>query len=89
MTAAGPLLKPARVTVTLTDGRHGTEACENSKRDTLRPDPEPLVREKFAELAGTVLTPEGVTRVEQAVDRCEYWASVDDLMSLLRQHSRT
>jgi hypothetical protein len=35
-----------------------------------------------------VLTPEGVARVEDAVDRCEDWPSVDVLTELLRRHGR-
>jgi hypothetical protein len=35
-----------------------------------------------------VLTQEGVSRVEDAVDRCEEWPSVDVLTELLRGHGR-
>jgi 2-methylcitrate dehydratase PrpD len=87
MTALGPLLKPARVTVTLTDGRQASAACENSKRDTFHPDPEPQVRQKFHELAATVLSPDGVARVEEAVDRSDDWNSVGELTALLRRYS--
>jgi 2-methylcitrate dehydratase PrpD len=86
MTALGPSFKPARVTVTLTDGRQATASCENSRRDTFRPDPEPQVREKFRELATTLLSPDGAAQVEAAVDRCEDWKSVDELTSLLRRY---
>jgi 2-methylcitrate dehydratase PrpD len=86
MTAAGPALKPARVTVTLTDGRQGVAACDNSLRDTFRPDPEAQVRRKFHELAGTVLSSEGAARVEAAVDRCEYWETLDDLTTLFSRY---
>ena len=88
MTAAGPTLKPARVTIRLVDGREATASCQNSRRDTLLADPEVQVREKFHELAGTVLTPEGVAKAEAAVDRSEAWASVDDLLSVLRRYAR-
>ncbi|MDB5383602.1 MAG: 2-methylcitrate dehydratase PrpD [Rhodospirillales bacterium] len=88
MTAKGPNLRPARVTVTLHDGRKASASCENSKRDTLRPDPEPQVREKFAELAATMLTAEGVRAVEASVEHAEDWPSPATLMALLRQHQR-
>jgi len=52
MTALGPRLKPARVKVTLTDGRQATAECENCKRDSQRTDPEPQVREKFRNSPG-------------------------------------
>jgi 2-methylcitrate dehydratase PrpD len=89
MTALGPTLKPARVTVTLTDGRQATASCENSRRDTFRPDPEAQVREKFRELAATILSSDGVAHVEAAVDRCEDWKSVEELTVLLRRYGRS
>jgi 2-methylcitrate dehydratase PrpD len=88
MTAAGPALKPARVTVQLTDGRQASASCENSKRDVHRPDPEPQVRKKFRELAGTMLMPDGVARAEAAVDQAEHWTSIEDFLAILRDHAR-
>ncbi len=88
MSATLPALRPARVTVTLRDGRTATASCDNSKREILRPDPEPLVREKFAELAATMLTPAGIATVEASVDRAEDWTSPAELMGLLRTHQR-
>jgi hypothetical protein len=35
-----------------------------------------------------VLTAEGSAQVEQAVDRCEQWASVRELTDLFRRHGR-
>jgi hypothetical protein len=46
------------------------------------------VREKFAELAATMLTAEGVRAVEASVEHAEDWASPATLMALLRQHQR-
>ena len=86
MTAKGPALRPARVTLTLRDGRTATASADNSKREILRPDPEPLVRQKFAELAALMLTPRGIEAVESAVDRAEDWSSPAELMALLRAH---
>ena len=88
MSAKAPDLKPARVTVTLADGRQATAACELSKRDAMPVDPDPQVREKFHQLAATVLTPAGTAAVEAEVDRAEEWPSLEVLTTLLRQHGR-
>ena len=84
MSALAPRLRPARVTVTLKDGRKTTHACDSHQGDFNRPYPEAVLRGKFRELAGYVLTPEGVAQVEQAVDRCEEWKSVAEFTALLR-----
>ena len=88
MSAMAPRLKPARVTVTLTDGRHSTQARESHRGDFQQPFAEAEIREKFHELAAVVLTEEGVTRVEHAVDRCEHWQGIDELTELLRRYGR-
>jgi 2-methylcitrate dehydratase PrpD len=88
MTAAVPRFRPARVTVTLTDGRHATQACESHRGDYQAPFSEAELREKFAELAGVVLTAEGVAAVEQAVERCEEWDAAGVLTSLCRRYER-
>src|SRR6266436_1435631 len=88
MSAVAPRLRPARVSVTLTDGRQATRAGDSYRGDFQRPFAESEIREKFHELAGVVMTPEGVSRVEDAVDRCEAWESVDELTELLRRHGR-
>jgi 2-methylcitrate dehydratase PrpD len=86
MTAVAPRLRPARVTVTLTDGRSATHACESHRGDFQAPFSDAELRAKFAELAGVALTPEGVAAVEQAVDRCEEWDNVGVLTALFRRH---
>ena len=83
-----PAARPARVTVTLKDGRQATAARDMSRRDQEQSDPEAEVRVKFHELAGTVLTREGAIAVEQSVDHAETWVSVSDLMTLSRRHLR-
>jgi 2-methylcitrate dehydratase PrpD len=88
MTAAGPWLKPARVTVRMNDGHVASAYRGNSRRDTLRADPEEDVRVKFHELAGVLLTPEGTKQVEAAVDRCETWECVDELVTIIGSHLR-
>ena len=85
MTAALPQRTPARVTLTLKDGRQTTHRYENDKHAG-EPYRESDVREKFRGLAGLVLTPEGVKAVETAVDDCSNWANVDPLLDALRRH---
>jgi 2-methylcitrate dehydratase PrpD len=88
MSAVAPRLRPARVTLTLTDGREVTKACDSHRGDFQRPFSEAEIRAKFRELAGIVLTSEGVSRIEEAVDRCEDWQSVEALTELLCRHGR-
>ena len=88
MSAVAPRLRPARVTVTLKDGRQGTHACESHRGDFQQPFEESEIRGKFHELAGCVLTPEGVAMAEEAIDRCERLANVRELTELLRRHGR-
>ncbi len=88
MSAVAPRLRPARVTLTLKDGRQSTHACESHRGDFQRPFEESELRDKFRELAGTVLTPEGVAIVEAAVDRCEEWTSVRELTAPMRRYGR-
>ncbi|HEY3910230.1 MAG TPA: MmgE/PrpD family protein, partial [Stellaceae bacterium] len=89
MSALAPRLRPARVTVTLSDGRRATHSCESHRGDFQRPFAETEIRAKFRELAATVLTADGASEVERAVERCEEWASVAELIQLLRRHGRT
>jgi 2-methylcitrate dehydratase PrpD len=88
MSALAPRLKPARVTVTLTDGRQATHSCDGHRGDFQQPFAESEIRAKFRELASILLTEEGVSRVEHAVDHSETWTSVTDLTALLRRHGR-
>ncbi|MBM3227209.1 MAG: MmgE/PrpD family protein, partial [Candidatus Tectomicrobia bacterium] len=86
--AVAPRLKPARVTVTLTDGRQSTHTCESPRGDFQRPYQETDIRQKFHELAGLVLTPAGVTAVEQTIQRCAQWGSVQELLAPLRAYGQ-
>jgi 2-methylcitrate dehydratase PrpD len=86
-TAMTPQLKPARVTLTLKDGRRAVRVCESPRGDYQRPYQESEVREKFRELAGLVLTREGVSTVERAVDQLDRLGSVRDLLEQVRHHS--
>jgi 2-methylcitrate dehydratase PrpD len=88
MSAVAPKLRPARVTVTLLDGRQATRSVQSHRGDFNQPFAESEIRTKFQELAGEVITPDGITAVQAAVDDCETWSSVADLVALLRLNGR-
>jgi 2-methylcitrate dehydratase PrpD len=88
MSALAPRLRPARVTLTLTDGRQSTKSCDSHRGDFQAPFSDAELRGKFRELAEVVLTPDGASEVERAVDRCEQWQDIGDLTRLLRRHGR-
>ncbi len=85
MSAQVPRLKPARVTVTLKDGRKATHTRDSHEGDFNEPYAEAALRDKFRELAGHVLTPAGVARIEEALEHCEQWASVGEFTTLLKR----
>src|SRR5213594_2291839 len=78
-----PRLKPARVTVTLTDGRQVTRLRESARGDFQDPYREDEIRAKFRELARVVLSPGAVTRVEELVDRLDELERLSDLVVAL------
>src|ERR1700682_3494216 len=88
MNPSVPAAKPARVTVTLKDGRQATHSCDSPRGDCLNPYDPSEIRQKFRELAGLALTPEGVVEVEGAIDGLERWTSASVLTDLLRRHCR-
>ena len=88
MSALTPKLRPARVTVTLADGRGVTVARDSHRGDFSEPFTEAELRAKFRELAGTVLLPQGVAAVERAIDGIEEWPDMSDLTGLLRRYGR-
>ena len=83
LNASVPRLKPARVTVTLTDGRQLTRLRESARGDFQEPYREDEVRAKFRELAGLVLSPRAVARVEQLVERLDELEHLSDLVVAL------
>ena len=46
------------------------------------------MRAKFHELAGTVLTPEGVSRSKRRSIAVKQWKSVRELVALMREHAK-
>src|SRR6185436_16339656 len=83
LSASVPRLKPARVTVTFTDGRQVTRLRESARGDFQDPYRDDEVRAKFRELAGVVLSPDAVTRVEELVDRFDELPRLSDLVAAL------
>ena len=88
MTALAPKLRPARVTVKLTDGRKATHSRDSHRGDFNEPFTESELRAKFRELAGTVLTAEGATELEAAIDQSQEWPSLAVLTDLCRRYGR-
>ena len=87
MSAVAPRLRPARVTITLKDGRTASDSRESHRGDFNDPFEESELREKFRELAGLVLTREGVEKVEASIEQCEKWKSVRELAERVRAHA--
>jgi len=85
LTAAAPL-RPARVTLTLKDGRCATHAYDSPRRDREVLYEERELRDKFRELAGLALTPADVADMESIVDRCDAWTSVTELTDACRRY---
>jgi 2-methylcitrate dehydratase PrpD len=83
LNASVPRLKPARVTLTLTDGRQITRLRESARGDFQEPYREDEVRAKFRELAGLVLSTGAVTRVEELVARLDELPRLSDLVVAL------
>ena len=88
MSALAPRLRPARVTVRLTDGREATHSCESHRGDFIEPFSESEIDDKFRELAATLLTEAGADDVARAIEGCEEWPSVGELPRLLRRAAR-
>jgi 2-methylcitrate dehydratase PrpD len=84
LSADVPRLKPARVTVTLADGRQVTRLRESARGDYQDPYREDEVRSKFRELARVVLSADAVARVEALVDRLDDVPRLGDLVDALR-----
>jgi 2-methylcitrate dehydratase PrpD len=85
LSAHVPRLKPARVTVTFTDGRRETRLRESARGDFQDPYGEAEIRAKFRELAGLVLSPHGVERIESLVDRLDDLTRLGDFVAALRE----
>ncbi|MFI4949274.1 MAG: MmgE/PrpD family protein [Alphaproteobacteria bacterium] len=88
MSAVAPKLRPARVTVTLADGRSATQARDSHRGDFNDQFSDAEMRGKFRELAGVVLSSDGAAAAEATVDRIDGWNNVGELTDLLRRYGR-
>ncbi|HEY1795225.1 MAG TPA: MmgE/PrpD family protein [Stellaceae bacterium] len=88
MSARAPVLRPAAVTVSLTDGRSATHSLETHRGDFNDPFTDAEMRGKFRELAAVALNTEGVGAVEAAIDHIADWKDVGELTKLLRRYTR-
>jgi 2-methylcitrate dehydratase PrpD len=84
LNASVPRSKPARVTVTFGDGRQVSRLRDSARGDFQDPYRDDEIRAKFRELAGVVLGPAAVARVEQLVDRLDAVPRLSDLVAALR-----
>jgi 2-methylcitrate dehydratase PrpD len=84
MSAVAPRLRPARVTLTLKDGRTETHEGESHRGDFTQPFEEHEILDKFRELAGHVLPSDKVARAEESLARVEEWKTVRELAVSLR-----
>jgi hypothetical protein len=73
------------VTVTFSDGRQVTRLRESARGDYQDPYGEGEVRSKFRELASLVLSPAGVARIEEIVDRLDSLPRLVELVEPLRE----
>jgi 2-methylcitrate dehydratase PrpD len=78
-----PRLKPARVTVTFTDGHQVTRLRESARGDYQDPYGEDEIRAKFRDLAGLVSSHAGVARVEALIDRLDDLPRLGDVVDAL------
>jgi 2-methylcitrate dehydratase PrpD len=83
-----PRLKPARVTVVLAGGRRATRLCESARGDHQDPYGEAEIRSKFRELAGLVLGPPAVARVEAIAGQLDELPRLAALVDAMRGDPR-
>ncbi len=83
LTAQLPGLRPARVAVTLADGRRLTAQVLTNRGDTEDPYTPEEVREKFRELAGPVWGPEQLAAITEAVAGLDKADSLAPLLELV------
>jgi 2-methylcitrate dehydratase PrpD len=89
MSAVAPKLRPARVTVTLKDGRQATHGCESHRGDFNDPFEPAELRAKFRELAGHVLEDDGVANTQSLCADIERVADMRRAVADLGRHVRS
>lgn len=89
MSKRAPRMRPARVTLTLRDGRSATAAVESHRGDFDAPFERRELLEKFRELAGHVLTDAGVAQAQRILLDIDEVPRFGEAMSVLRTHVRS
>ena len=84
LNAGVPRVKPARVTVTLANGRQLTRLRESARGDFQEPYREEEIRAKFRELAGVAIDPGAVARLEELIDRLDELPRLSDLVTAMK-----
>lgn len=83
-----PLIRPARVTMELADGRVVTSLTENPRGHFGNPFTDDELAQKFDRLAGRYLTDDGVKRVRGMLMRLENLQSARELTDAMRAGAR-
>lgn len=83
-----PVVRPARITMTLTDGRVVTDMTENPRGHFENPFSDDELSVKFDRLAGRYLTDDGVGRVRGMVWSMERTGSIKELTDAMRVGAR-
>lgn len=83
LTAALPALRPARVTLTLRDGRRVQREVATNRGDVEAPYPPAEIVAKFGELAGPVWGEAGARAIREAIETIDTMADVRGLVALL------
>jgi 2-methylcitrate dehydratase PrpD len=89
MTAAAPRLRPARVTVTLKDGRQASHAVQSHRGDFDDPFHPDQIGAKFRDLAGHVLDEQGIALLAAFCDNLEREADVQTAIARIGAHAKT
>jgi len=79
-----PALQRVIVTITTTDGAQHTKQVDYPKGDSRNPLTDAEIEEKFAALAGPVMSKDGQRRLIDAVWKLESLSSITDLMALAK-----
>jgi 2-methylcitrate dehydratase PrpD len=87
MSAVAPRLRPARVTVTLKDGRQATHACESHRGDFNDPFAPEALHAKFRGLASLVLDDEGVANAQSLCANIDTVPDMRLAIAELRRHA--
>jgi 2-methylcitrate dehydratase PrpD len=83
MTAQLPALRPARVRITLKDGRVLTGEATTNRGDAEDPYSAGEVAAKFMETAGPVYGADGAERIREAIERLDSARSLDEATGLM------